>query len=197
MRAKLPPLLVMAVAYRLSENTIVPVVAVRTTLAIRSAPPPTAPLKVVPPELVMVKVPISVPMVPLTATAPVVLIVRFEARPDAVPATEVKLIALAMPVPKVKVTLSAKVIAPKLIAPVAVPPIAVVARMLTGVVPKLIALVVLLAASVPDRYFVLGAVAVKPLVKVSVPPLAPKVKVPVLLKVTVSVIVPPAFRAKL
>ena len=198
MRAKLPPLLVMAVAYKLSENSMVPVVAVNTTLAMRSELVPTAPLKVVPPELVIVRVPISVPMVLLTATAPVVLIVRLEAKPEAVPATELRLIALAMPVPRVKVTLSAKVVAPRLIAPVAVPPSAVVAKMLTGVVAKLITLVVLLAAIVPDRYFVLGAVAVKPLVKVKVPPLVPKVKVPVLLKVTASVIVPElALRARL
>ena len=174
------------------------VVAVNTTLAIRSELVPTAPLKVVPPELVMVRVPISVPMVLLTATAPVVLIVRLEAKPEAVPATELRLIALAMPVPRVKVTLSAKVVAPKLMAPVAVPPIAVVAKMLTGVVAKLITLVPVLAVIVPDRYFVLGAIAVKPFVKVKVPPLVPKVKVPVLLKVTALVIVPElAFRAKL
>ena len=180
----------------MSENSIVPVVAVNTRLEIGLALEPNAPLKVVPPELVMVRVPISVPMVLLTATAPVVLIVRLEVLPESVPATEIRLIALALPVPIVKVTLSAKVVAPKLIAPVAVPPMVVLARMLTGVVAKLITLVELFAAIVPDRYFVLGAVAVKPFVNVKVPPLAPRVKVPVLLKVTASVIVPVlAFRA--
>ena len=172
--------------------------AVNTRLEIGLALEPTAPLKVVPPELVMVRVPISVPMVLLTATAPVVLIVRLEARPKSVPATELRLIALLMPVPKVKVTLLAKVVAPKLMAPVAVPPMVVLAKILTGVVAKLIALVELFAAIVPDKYFVLGANAVRPFVNVKVPPLAPKVKVPVLLKVTVLVIVPElAFRAKL
>ena len=137
-------------------------------------------------------------MVLLTATAPVVLIVRFDTLPESVPATELRLIALALAVPIVKVTLSAKVVAPKLIAPVAVPPMAVLARTLTGVVAKLITLVELFAAIVPDRYFVLGANAVRPFVNVKVPPLAPRVKVPVLLKVTALVIVPVlAFRARL
>ena len=177
---------------------MVPVVAVNTRLVIGLALEPTAPLKVVPPELVIVRVPISVPIVLLTATAPVVLMVRLEVLPESVPATELRLIALLIPVPKVKVTLSAKVVAPKLMAPVAVPPMVVLAKMLTGVVAKLITLVELFAAIVPDKYFVLGASAVKPLVKVKVPALAPKVKVPVLLKVTALVIVPVlAFRAKL
>ena len=172
--------------------------AVNTKLVIGLPLDPTAPLKVVPPELVMVRVPMSLPIVLLTATAPVVLIVKLEARPKSVPATELRLIALLMPVPRVKVTLSAKVVAPRLMAPVAVPPMVVLAKMLTGVVAKLITLVELFAAIVPDKYFVLGANAVRPLVKLKVPALAPKVKVPVLLKVTALVIVPVlAFRAKL
>ena len=182
----------------MSENSIVPVVAVNTRLAIGLAPEPTAPLKVVPPELVMVRVPMSVPMVLLTATTPVVLIVKLEALPESVPARELRLIALALPVPIVKVTLSAKVVAPKLIAPVAAPPMAVLAKTLTGVVPKLTTLLPVVAAIVPDKYFVLGANAVRPFVNVKVPPLAPRVKVPVLLKVTALVIVPVlAFRARL
>ena len=183
----------------MSENSIVPVVAVNIRLVIGLALEPTAPPKVVPPELVMVRVPMSVPMVLLTDTAPVVLIVKLEARPKSVPATELRLITFAIPVvPKVKVTLSAKVVAPKLMAPVAVPPMVVLAKMLTGVVAKLITLVELFAAIVPDKYFVLGANAVRPFVKLKAPALVPKVKVPVLLKVTASVIVPLlAFRAKL
>ena len=172
--------------------------AVNTKLVIGLPLDPTAPLKVVPPELVMVRVPMSVPIVLLTATVPVVLIVRLEVLPESVPTTELKLIALALAVPIVKVTLLAKVVAPKLIAPVAVPPMVVLAKMLTGVVAKLITLVELFAAIVPDKYFVLGANAVRPFVNVKVPPLAPKVKVPVLLKVTALVIVPVlAFRVKL
>ena len=177
---------------------MVPVVAVNTKLVIGLALEPTAPLKVVPPELVMVRVPMSVPMVLLTATTPVVLIVRLEVLPESVPATELRLIALLIPVPKVKVTLSAKVVAPKLMAPVAAPPMVVLAKMLTGVVAKLITLVELFAAIVPDKYFVLGANAVKPLVKAKVPPLVPSVNVPLLLKVTALVIVPVlALRARL
>ncbi len=56
------------------------------------------------------------------------------------------------------------------------------------IAPKLIAALVLLI--VPLKVRVLGAVAVKPPVKLKVPPLAPSVKVPVLLKVTALVIVP-------
>ncbi len=146
----------------------------------------------------MVRVLMSVPMVLLTATAPVVLIVRLEVLPESVPATELKLIALALAAPIVKVTLSAKVVAPKLIAPVAVPPMVVLAKILTGVVAKLITLVELFAAIVPDKYFVLGANAVKPFVKLKVPALVPSVNVPLLLKVTALVIVPEfALRAKL
>ena len=155
-------------------------------------------LKVMPPELVMVRVPISVPIAPPTVTAPVVLIVKFDADPPSIPLIDDKLIAFAIPVPMVRVIPSAIVVAPKVMVPVALPPNVLLARTLTAVVPKLIMLVVLLAAIVPARYFVLGAVAVKPLVKVNVPPLAPSVKVPVLLKVTALVIVPVvAFRARL
>ena len=78
-------------------------------------------LKVVPPEFVIVIVPMSVPTAP-TVTAPVVLIVKFDALPPAVPVTDDKLKVLAMPVPTVKVTPSARVAAPKVIAPVEVPP---------------------------------------------------------------------------
>ncbi|CAM3792469.1 hypothetical protein POBR111598_09905 [Polynucleobacter brandtiae] len=82
----------------------------------------TAPLKVVPPELVMVRVPMSVPMVLETLTTPVVLIVRFDTPLFAVPATDDKLIALAMPVPNVRVAPSASVVAPRVMVPVEVPP---------------------------------------------------------------------------
>ena len=62
--------------------------------------------------------------------------------------------------------------------------------------PKVIASLLLLI--VPLSVEALGADAVKPPLKVKVPPLAPKARVPVLLKVTALVIVPVlAFRAKL
>ena len=86
-----------------------------TTLATTSPLAPTAPLNVVPPEFVIVKVPISVPIAPEAVTAPVVLIVILEAEPPAVPETLLKLIAFAIPVPKVKVTPSAKVVVPNVI----------------------------------------------------------------------------------
>ena len=56
------------------------------------------------------------------------------------------------------------------------------------IAPKLMAALVLLM--VPLIVRALGAVAVKPAVKAKVPPLAPKGKVPALLKVTAWVIVP-------
>ena len=175
------------VRVRLSLKVIVFVAVV---LVIASEAASTVPVKVVPPELVMVSVPISVPIVLETVTAPVVLIVRFDTAFRAVPIIEERLIALAIPVPRVRVTPSASVVAPKVMVPVALPPNVVLARTLIAVVPKLITLVVLLAAIIPARYFVLGANAVRPFVNVNVPPLAPKVKVPVLLKVTALVIVP-------
>ena len=88
----------------------VAVVLVIATVATLTAPP-----NVVPPELVIVKVPMSVPIAPEAVTAPVVLIVTLDAEPLAVPETLDRLIALAMPVPKVNVTPSTKVVAPKVI----------------------------------------------------------------------------------
>ena len=62
--------------------------------------------------------------------------------------------------------------------------------------PKVIASLLLLI--VPLSVEALGADAVKPPLKVKVPPLAPKARVPLLLKVTALVIVPVlAFRARL
>ena len=75
----------------------------------------TAPLNVEPPELVIVKVPMSVPIAPDAVTAPVVLMVTLDADPLAVPEILDKLIVFAIPVPNVKVTPSAKVVAPKVI----------------------------------------------------------------------------------
>ena len=64
------------------------------------------------------------------------------------------------------------------------------------IAPKVIAS--LLLVMVPFKVEALGAVAVRPPLKVKVPPLVPNVRVPVLLKVTKLVIVPVlAFRARL
>ena len=172
-------------------KVIVPVVLVKVTVEAE-----TVLLNVVPPELVIVMVPISVPMAPLTVTAPVVLMVRFELVPLAVPVTDDRLMALAMPVPTVSVTPSAKVAAPKVMLPVEVPPMVAFALTVTGA-PKL-RTPVPAAVIVPATVIPLGAVAVRPPVNAKVPPLVPKVTVPVLLKVTALVIVPlAAFRATL
>ncbi len=124
--------------------------------------------------------------------------VRFDALPPTMPAIDERLIAFPIPVPMVSVTPLASVVDPRVMAPVALPPNDVLARTLTAEVPRSITLTKLLAAIVPAKYFVLGAVAVNPPVNVKVPPLAPRVKVPVLLKVTALVIVPVvALRARL
>ena len=147
-------------------------VAVNTRLEIGLALEPTAPLKVVPPELVMVRVPTpdtEEPLISAPATPPVA---KDKLKPAPVTAPIVKsatsLVALVL-----RVLAAPKVIAPKVI----------------GVLVLLI---------VPLIVLELGAVAVKPPANVKVPLLAPKARVPVLLKVTASVIVPVlAFRAKL
>ena len=84
-----------------------PVVLVKVTVVAS-----TVLLKVVPPELVMVSVPISVPMAPLTVTAPVVLIVMLDEEPPVVPLIEERLIGLALPLPIVKYAPFANVVAP-------------------------------------------------------------------------------------
>ena len=148
-------------------------------------------LKVVPPEFVIVMVPMSVPMAPLIVTAPVVLMVRLEAVPLAVPVTEDKLITLAIPVPTVKVAPSAKVAAPKVILPVDVPPIVELPATVTGA-PKF-RTPVPAAVTVPFTVMALGAVATTPPVKFMVSEPLPKVTVPVFAKVVVPamVLVPP------
>jgi len=186
---------VKVVAVRAPLKAIVPVVLERVTVVAL-----TAPLKVVPPELVMVRVPMSVPIVLLTATAPVVLIVILEVLPESVPATELRLIALLIPVPKVKVTLSAKVVAPRLIAPVAVSPTVVFARTLTAVVPRLRTLEPVLALIVPAKYLVVGTIAVKPPANVKVSPPLPKYSAPEVPKVValvILVVLPYSLSAKL
>jgi hypothetical protein len=55
----------------------------------------------------------SVPIAPLTVTAPVTLNVRFDAVPEAVPVMLERLTAPEPPVPSVSVTPSASVAAPK------------------------------------------------------------------------------------
>ena len=82
----------------------------------RSETIPTELLKVIPPELVTVKLPILVPIAPLTVTTSVVLIVRFDLTP-VVPLIELKVIGVAAPAPKVKVAPGLTVAAPKVMRP--------------------------------------------------------------------------------
>ena len=138
--------------------------------------------KVVPPDWVMVTVPISVPTAPLIVTAPMVLIVRFELVPLAVPVTDERLKVFAIPVPTVSVTPSAKVAAPKVICPVEVPPTVELPDTVTPDVPKLMTPVPA-AVIVPLIVLLLGAVAVTPPVKLIVSLPLPNVTLPVLEKV--------------
>ena len=72
----------------------------------------TAPLNVVPPEFVIVKVPMSVPMLELNVTPATESMVIFDCVPEAVPATEFTVISAGPPLPKVNVTPSSKVTLP-------------------------------------------------------------------------------------
>ena len=96
-------------------KVMVPVVLLKVTVVA-----PTAPPKVVPPELVIVTVPISVPIAPSTVTVPEELIVIFDLPnkdplvPPAVPEIDLTDIKPGPPLPRVNVTLSARVIAPRI-----------------------------------------------------------------------------------
>ena len=155
------------VAVKAPLKAIVPVVLVSVTVVA-----PTAPLKVVPPECVIVRVPTpdtEEPAISAPVTPPVAK-VKLKPAPVTAPID----ISAAFVVAFVLIEVSApRVIAPK-------------------VIRELVLLIV------PLSVLALGAVAVNPLVKARVPPLAPSAKVPVLLKVTASVIVPVlALRARL
>ena len=118
------------------------------------------------------------------------MIVRLEAVPLAVPVTVDKLIALAIPVPTVKVAPSAKVAAPKVMLPVEVPPTVELAATATPVSasPKVMTPVPA-AVTVPFTVIALGAVATTPPVKLMVSEPLPNVTVPVLAKVVAPAIV--------
>ena len=101
----------------MSLNAIVPEPFAIETAVIRPPLAPTAPLKVIPPELVMVKVPISVPIAPETVIADVVLKVIFDLALPAVPEIELNVIGVAAPAPRTKVAPSSRVTAPRVIRP--------------------------------------------------------------------------------
>jgi hypothetical protein len=105
----------MALAYRSFENSITPVPPVIARLLIGSEAVPTVPPKAIPPEFVIVKLPIFVPMGP-TVTKPVVLMVILDFTPE-VPLMELKAIGVAAPAPKVNVASGFTVVAPKVISP--------------------------------------------------------------------------------
>ena len=134
---------------------------------------PTVLLKVVPPELVMVRVPTPDTLEPLISAPATPPVARLKSKPAPVTAPIVK---------------SAKLLVALVLIVLAVPRV---------IAPRVIGALVLLI--VPLIVLELGAVAIRPLVKVNVPLLlVPRVKVPVLLKVARLVIVPElAFRAKL
>ena len=148
----------------------------------------TAPLNVVPPDCVIVKVPMSVPTAPATVTDPNVLRVRLLANPAAVPVIDSRLMILLIPVPTVRVTLSARVAFPIVIAPVDVPPTSDVPPTFTPVVPRLITPVPA-AVIVPLMVLPEGAVATTPPVNPIVSPPLPSVTVPVFPNVVVPAIV--------
>ena len=107
--------------------------------------------------------PILVPIAPFRITAPVDVTVRLLTAPAAVPLTDPKVIAFAIPVPTVNVTELAKVALPNVMAPVDAPPTVVVPPTVTEVVPRLIAPVPN-AEIVPAIDLLLGAVAITPAV---------------------------------
>ena len=170
------------VAVNAPANVMVPVVLVRVTVEAA-----TVPLKVAPPELVIVNVPTLVPIAPLTVIDPVVSKVKLAVLLDG-PVTVVRLIGVATPAPKVRLLLSA--IAPIVMVPVEVLPIVEAPPMVTPVLlsPKVMTPVPA-AVTVPFTVTALGAVATTPPVKLIVSPPLPKVTVPVLLKVVVPAIV--------
>ena len=147
-------------------------------------------LNVVPPDWVMVTVPISVPTAPPMVAVPVVLIVILEAVLPAVPVTDERLKVLAIPVPTVSVTPSAKVAAPKVICPIEVPP---TVELPPTLIPVLLSPNVMTptpaAVTMPFKLIALGAVAITPPVKLIVSPSLPKVTVPVFEKVVAPAIV--------
>ena len=167
------------VAVRAPWKAIVPEVSVSVTVAASTVLP-----KVVPPDWVISTVPISVPTAPLTVTAPVVLMVRLEDTPPAVPVTAARLIGVAAPVPTVSVVLSAIVAVPMVIWPVEVPPTVELPPTATPVPasPRVMTPVPA-AVTLPLRLMLEGAVATTPPVKFRVSPLLPRVTVPVLAKV--------------
>jgi hypothetical protein len=198
-KTKVPPLaprVKVPVLLKVTASVIVPVLAFSAKLyawdAVFKVVAVKAPLKVIVP-VVLVKVTIVAPTVLLKVVPPELVMVRVPT-----PDTEEPLISAPVTPPVAKVKLQpAPVTAPiDRSAAFVVAFVLIEASAPSVIGPKVIASLLLLI--VPLSVEALGAVAVKPPLKVKVPLLAPKAKVPLLLKVTVLVIVPVlAFRAKL
>ena len=105
----------MSVRFPLKVTALLAVVVVIASVAAS-----TVPLKVVPPELLIVIVPMSVPTLPSTRTVPTESITtldlpeRTPAVLVAVPEIDLTDIKPGPPLPNVRVTLSPRVIAPKI-----------------------------------------------------------------------------------
>ena len=169
----------------MSENVIVPVVFANVTVTAL-----TVLLKVKPPVFVTNIVPISVPTMPLTVTAPLVFIVRWESALSAVPLTAARDIGVPALLPTVNVTLSDIVTAPMVIWPVEVSPTRDVPVTATGTAPRLMTPIPE-ALTRPKRFIALCVIAVRPPVKVneSVALLVPSVNDPVFKNVVVPAMV--------
>ena len=173
---------------KLPLNSTVWLSAVSVIVTVSAA---TVPWKSVPPDCVIVTVPMSVPTASATVTTPVVFTVKLESEPLATPLTASRLIAFAIPVPTVSVTPSLIVASPRSIVPVAAPPIVAFAVTVTPVPlsPSVVVLAPVVAATVPATLTADGAVAVTPPTNVVLSPEpSPSVTAPVLAKVVVPAI---------
>lgn len=163
-------------------NAMLPVVAVSAIV-----PAVTAALKFAPPLLVTVKFNDFVPPIaPLAVIAPVVLKIRVLELAVVIPFTvPLNEIGVAAPAPIVNVVLSGIATTPNVICPVDEPPIVVLAVTFNKFTGLMVIALEPLAAIIPAKYTFDGAVAVTPPAKVVFVLLElPIVAIPVLLKVT-------------
>ena len=156
-----------------ANDTVAPlVVSTMSTVAAL-----TDPLNVTPFEFATVTVPMSVPIAPVNDAPPVLLTVRPEAAPPAVPDTLDTKIAPLAPSPRVSVTPSDSLTAPRVSAPL----LPSVTLCVNSVAPRFTAPV---AVIVPPTVTCDGAVAVRLPLNVNwSADASPKTSVPVLLKV--------------
>ena len=148
-------------------------------------------------ETVLILPAAPLPMAPLLVMAPWVLTVRVSEAPPSVPDTEARDTVRLEPAPTTRSTPLFRVVAARVMVPVEAPPKVASSVTVMALVPKLktpVPAVLMLPAILLED----GAVAVTPLVKVVVSAAAlPMVKVPILAKVTALVMAPPPVMAKL